>query len=144
MDTLCQIYDHRREGRKIYVSPNGLWAAIVDNLERILLVDILKKIIVRVWKGYPEAQCGFLYVPENPTIHTIPTESYPPKTATVSKRGAMFLEIYVPSLGCLEIWSLLHGNKVARFNLCKSGQLIYKTPKPIGTKNRTIENVSFL
>lgn len=135
MDTLCQFHDHRREGRRVYVSPNGVWAAIVDNLERVLLVDIVKRIVVRVWKGYPEAQCGFLYVPEHSTIHAIPTHSYTPKTTSARKRGAMFLEIYVPSSGCLEVWSLLYGSKVARFNLCKSGQFVYKTPKPIGMKN---------
>lgn len=85
-----------------------------------------------MWKGYPDAQCGFICVVENCAISTATSSSFSSEQKTDTGRSSIFLEIYVPSLGWLEIWSLLYGKKVARFNFCKNGQLIYKTPKPIG------------
>lgn len=139
METFCRIEDERREGKKVFLSHNNLWAALVDNLERVLLIDVARRQIVRIWKGYPEAQCGFTYTTDDPVISTDPGLSLPSHISNQHfRRAAIFLQIYVPSLGRLEIWSLLYGNKLALFNLCKAGQLIYKTPTPVGMNNHSI------
>uniref|UniRef100_A0A1B0G281 Rab3 GTPase-activating protein regulatory subunit n=1 Tax=Glossina morsitans morsitans TaxID=37546 RepID=A0A1B0G281_GLOMM len=121
MRSKFQFFDDKRDAYSIAIAPNGRLAAVVDNLERVMLVDCQKSIILRVWKGYREAQCGFILVKEK-TLKNIQT----------SRRKALFLVIYAPRLGCLEIWPLQRGPKVAAFTVSKNGQLIYNTHGLIG------------
>jgi hypothetical protein len=95
------------------MSPNSVYAAITDSLGRIILYDIEKQIPLRMWKGYREAQCGFIEV----------QESKSKKESNESRRSGLFLIIYAPRKAILEIWS--KGPKVATFQCSKNGFLLY-------------------
>lgn len=116
MSSKCRFFDGKRDGHTIAIAPSGRLAVVVDNLDRVMLVDTQRSIILRVWKGYRDAQCAFVPVKER-TLKGVQT----------SRRKALFLVIYAPRLGCLEIWPLQHGPKVAAFTVSKSGQLAYNT-----------------
>jgi hypothetical protein len=95
------------------------WQA--DNLGRVVLVDCMKGIALRLWKGYRDAQCGFIEVGEK--AH---------KSSSNEKRKSMFLIIYAPKRKLIEIWSLQNGPKVAAFNASANGHLIYNTHSFMG------------
>ncbi|XP_016977703.1 rab3 GTPase-activating protein regulatory subunit [Drosophila rhopaloa] len=117
----CRLYDGKRDGLTLAVAPGGRLAVVTDNLDRVMLVDTQQAIILRVWKGYRDAQCAFVPVKER-SVRGIKTH----------KRKALFLVIYAPRLGCLDIWALQNGPKVAAFNVSKSGQLVYNNHSALG------------
>lgn len=121
MRTHCRLYDGKRDGLSLIIAPGGKLAAVTDNLDRVMLVDTQQAIILRVWKGYRDAQCAFVPVKEK-SVRGIKTH----------KRRALFLVIYVPRLGCLDIWALQNGPKVAAFTVSKTGQLVYNNHSPLG------------
>ncbi|XP_067624272.1 rab3 GTPase-activating protein non-catalytic subunit isoform X2 [Eurosta solidaginis] len=116
MRTRCRFYDGKRDGYTIVLAPNGRLAAVTDSLDRVVLVDMQRGIVLRVWKGYRDTQCAFVPVKERSL-----------KGVKTQHRKALFLVIYAPRLGCLEIWALQNGPKVAAFTVTKSGQLTYNT-----------------
>uniref|UniRef100_A0A0A1WZV5 Rab3 GTPase-activating protein regulatory subunit n=1 Tax=Zeugodacus cucurbitae TaxID=28588 RepID=A0A0A1WZV5_ZEUCU len=116
MRTRSKFYDGKRDGYTIALAPNGQLAAVTDNLDRVVLVDLQRGVLLRVWKGYRDAQCAFVPVKER-SLKGVKTEH----------RKALFLVIYAPRLGCLEIWALQNGPRVAAFTVTKSGQLAYNT-----------------
>uniref|UniRef100_A0A182ILN3 Rab3-GAP regulatory subunit N-terminal domain-containing protein n=1 Tax=Anopheles atroparvus TaxID=41427 RepID=A0A182ILN3_ANOAO len=124
------LCDLQRNAFAVWLAPNYQLAAVADNLGRIILVDCQRGIALRIWKGYRDAQCGFVEVPEK-----LPKE---PSTATGSarkmdRRKALFLVIYAPRRSVLEVWSLRSGGpKVAAFSAAKNGQLIYNTHSQMG------------
>ncbi|KAL7741091.1 hypothetical protein ACLKA6_018126 [Drosophila palustris] len=122
MRTRCRLYDGKRDGLSLIIAPGGKLAAVTDNLDRVMLVDTQQAIILRVWKGYRDAQCAFVPIKER-SVRGIKTH----------RRKALFLVIYAPRLGCLDIWALQNGPKVAAFTVCKSGQLVYNNHSPMGT-----------
>ena len=62
--TFCRysLYDKRRIGQSMALSPHGTSAAVTDSLGRVLLVDTNRGVIKRVWKGYRNAQVRTEYV----------------------------------------------------------------------------------
>lgn len=56
------LCDLRRTATDIVLSPNRKLAAVSDTLGRVLLVDSFRGIIIKIFKGYREAQCAFLQV----------------------------------------------------------------------------------
>ena len=47
------LADALREALSVALSPNERLAAVTDSLGRITLVDIVRGVAVRVWKGTP-------------------------------------------------------------------------------------------
>ncbi|XP_055370994.1 rab3 GTPase-activating protein non-catalytic subunit isoform X2 [Condylostylus longicornis] len=111
------ICDIQREGINIWLAPGNEIAVVADNLHRVILIDLNRGVALRIWKGYRDAQCGFLRVKEKSLKNSDKS----------SKRRALFLIIYVPSMSCLEIWALQNGPRVAAFTISKNGQLSYNT-----------------
>lgn len=61
-----ELIDYQRVGNNIWLSPpNYQLAVIADNLGRIVMIDLNKGIMIRMWKGYRDAQCGFVEVIES-------------------------------------------------------------------------------
>lgn len=63
----------------------------------------------RMWKGYRDAQCGWLTAEEQQE-----TKSH--------KRSALFLVIYAPKKGIVEVWAMQQGPRVATFTVSKNGR----------------------
>ncbi|EDW04033.1 rab3 GTPase-activating protein regulatory subunit [Drosophila grimshawi] len=125
MRTRCRLYDGKRDGLSLILAPGGKLAAVTDNLDRVMLVDTQQAIILRVWKGYRDAQCAF-----------VPTKERSVRGIKTHKRKALFLVIYAPRMGCLDIWALQNGPKVAAFTVSKCGQLIYNNHSALGAPGR--------
>jgi hypothetical protein len=45
------------------LDPTGRLAALSDNFGRVLLLDTVQNIVIRMWKGYRDAQCAFVEWP---------------------------------------------------------------------------------
>jgi hypothetical protein len=66
--------------------------------------------------GYRDAQCGWLEVREEGRQHSINSKNVP------HPRVALFLVIYVPKQGIIEIWAMQQGPRVAKFTASRSGR----------------------
>lgn len=93
------------------VSPGNNLAATTDSFGRVLLIDIFKGIVIRIFKGYRDAQIGWISVNDD--------------TSTDTKRYALYLIIYAPRRGLLEVWGCQQGIRVCAFNVGKNSKLIY-------------------
>ncbi|KYR00767.1 hypothetical protein DLAC_02810 [Tieghemostelium lacteum] len=54
------LADPKREIQSITADPSGRYSVTTDNLGRILLFDLVNSLIVKIWKGYRDSQCGFI------------------------------------------------------------------------------------
>lgn len=70
-----------------------------DKLGRVLLVDMAHFVVVRVWKGYRDTQCGWTLLPTTPARNS-------------ANYAAVF---YLPRRGLLEIWSPF-GQRISAMN----------------------------
>lgn len=115
-----ELIDYQRTGCNIYAAPiNYQLVAITDSLGRIILVDTDTGLMIRMWKGYRDAQCGFMEIVEARNRKEHNSES--------SRRAGLFLIIYAPRKSILEIWCMQKGPKVATFQASKNGFLIYNS-----------------
>ncbi|CAO1412358.1 unnamed protein product [Diamesa serratosioi] len=112
-----EIVDYQRSGGCIWLAPPSYQLAVVaDFLGRVILIDIIKGITIRMWKGYRDAQCGFIQVLEEKSRKELKTES---------RRVGLFLVIFAPKKSVLEIWCLERGPKIATFSASSTGFLFY-------------------
>lgn len=108
------LCDLRRNGENVILSPNRKLAAVNDALGRVILVDTFKGIALRIFKGYRDAHCAFIQIPdEKKTKHK------------AQRANALFLIIYSPKKGTLEIFSAQQGSKIATFTASKHSVLTY-------------------
>lgn len=121
------ICDFNREADHIVRSPNREYSAVTDKLGRITLVNNLRGIAVRMWKGYRNAQCGWLQVEEEE-----PSQKRNPKHLL---RSVLFLVIYDPKRGMLEVWLIPNGVRIAAFSCSKKGRLLYSSHGLFGLNN---------
>lgn len=114
------FFDKGRLATTIVPSPDKRLAAITDDFGRVMLVDVTNWLLVRIWKGYRSAQCGWIEVKRNPEERGSP--------------HATFIVIYAPKRGLLEIWSVQRGPRVAAFNTGKSCRLLYSGYKMLNMR----------
>ncbi|KAH9519441.1 Rab3 GTPase-activating protein non-catalytic subunit [Bulinus truncatus] len=124
--------DKRRVGEKIVLSPNNNYAATTDSFGRVILIDVQRGMAVRMWKGYRDAQLGWVEVKE---------ENVEPGKNNDHYRLAQFLIIYAPRRGILEVWLAAHGPRVAAFNVSKSCFLVCPCYGMMGLNNVTCKGV---
>lgn len=70
--------------------------------------------ILRIWKGYRDAQCSFMKIDEKMAR----------SSANVKRRHVLFLAIYSPKRSTIDIWNIERGKKLAAFPVGVNGQLI--------------------
>ncbi|KAI6230456.1 Rab3 GTPase-activating protein regulatory subunit [Aphelenchoides fujianensis] len=128
-----KLTDSERRYERAAVALNG-WPlmAICDDVARVLLVDLQTETVVRVWKGYRSARCAFV-------------ESTESTSSGAQRKRALFLVIFAPKRGLLEVWAMqvkefekeqeIHecvvqnGPRVAAFNVDRRGRLL-SVPTP--------------
>jgi len=71
---------------------------------RVILVNNKKGIGVRMWKGYRDAQCGWIEVTEERDRGICRNVDKSGHKALL--RTALFLVIYAPKKGVIDIWSV--------------------------------------
>lgn len=108
------LCDLRRVASNIILSPNKKLAAVSDTLGRVMLIDTHKGTAIRIFKGYREAQCAFIQVPDERKV----------KHRSMKPIG-LFLIIYSSKKGTVEIFSAQVGTKIATFTATKYSRLIY-------------------
>lgn len=129
------LSDLMREGYSIVMSPNRKLSVITDAMGRVVLVNNRRGIAMRMWKGYRDAQCGWIQVVEekhhiklgkggkNKSTFSQFTETT--KSSSQGLRTALFLAIYGPKKGIIDIWGIQQGGKITTFSASKNGRLIY-------------------
>ena len=128
------LEDPRRRLRALYPSPKQNKVAMTDDFGRVLLFDKATSTISRVWKGYRDAQCGWIVAveatdPEN-GLETPSTRARGPASRSASAetstmpRECMFLAILAPKRQLLEIWTAALGTRVAAFNVPDNSVLV--------------------
>ncbi|XP_050481313.1 rab3 GTPase-activating protein non-catalytic subunit isoform X3 [Bombus huntii] len=117
------LSDVMREGYSIISSPNKALSVILDAMGRVLLVDNRYCIATRMWKGYRDAQCGWIEVEEEK--HSGMHKGFTKFKQTPQLRSAFFLVIYAPKKGVIDIWSTQQGPKITTFTASKHGRLLY-------------------
>uniref|UniRef100_A0A8B9SNH2 RAB3 GTPase activating non-catalytic protein subunit 2 n=1 Tax=Anas platyrhynchos TaxID=8839 RepID=A0A8B9SNH2_ANAPL len=130
--------DSRRHGERICLSPCNTLAAVTDDFGRVILLDVTRGLAVRMWKGYRDAEVGWIQTVED--LHERETEKvdYSPfGNAQCPSRVAQFLVIYAPRRGILEVWSTQQGPRVGAFNVGKHCRLLYPGYKIMGLNNVT-------
>ncbi|XP_050481312.1 rab3 GTPase-activating protein non-catalytic subunit isoform X2 [Bombus huntii] len=114
------LSDVMREGYSIISSPNKALSVILDAMGRVLLVDNRYCIATRMWKGYRDAQCGWIEVEEEK--HSGMHKGFTKFKQTPQLRSAFFLVIYAPKKGVIDIWSTQQGPKITTFTASKHGR----------------------
>uniref|UniRef100_A0A1I7S808 RAB3GAP2_N domain-containing protein n=2 Tax=Bursaphelenchus xylophilus TaxID=6326 RepID=A0A1I7S808_BURXY len=113
-DVLARLVDPGRKCEATVVAPrNWNLMAISDGTARVLLLDTKYRTVVRIWKGYRNARCGFIESASS--------------DLGINKRNrtkTLFLVIFAPKRGLLEIWSMQNGPRVAAFNVDPKGRLL--------------------
>ncbi|XP_014472926.1 PREDICTED: rab3 GTPase-activating protein non-catalytic subunit isoform X1 [Dinoponera quadriceps] len=117
------LSDIMREGDCITCSPNKMLSVISDAMGRVILINNRKGIAVRMWKGYRDAQCGWIEVNEERDrgIH----KNINRHVQKTPLRTTLFLVIYAPKKGVIDIWSIQQGPKITTFTASKNGRLLY-------------------
>uniref|UniRef100_A0A8C9ZDW7 RAB3 GTPase activating protein subunit 2 (non-catalytic) n=1 Tax=Sander lucioperca TaxID=283035 RepID=A0A8C9ZDW7_SANLU len=123
--------DSRRHGESICLSPCNTLAGVTDDFGRVTLLDLARGIAIRMWKGYRDAQLGWLQVPEE----RVDREFSP--SASLPRRHALFLVIYAPRRGILEVWGMQHGPRVGAFTVGKHCRLLYAGYRLMGVNSVT-------
>ncbi|KAG8314054.1 Rab3 GTPase-activating protein non-catalytic subunit, partial [Homalodisca vitripennis] len=105
---LCDLW---RQGTSVTMSPHRNLCVVSDSLGRVTLIDNSTGLALRMWKGYRDAQCGWLTAEE--------------EQSKGRKRLALFLVIYAPKKGIVEVWAMQQGPRIATFTASKNGRLFY-------------------
>uniref|UniRef100_A0A4W2IL12 RAB3 GTPase activating non-catalytic protein subunit 2 n=1 Tax=Bos indicus x Bos taurus TaxID=30522 RepID=A0A4W2IL12_BOBOX len=133
--------DSRRHGESICLSPCNTLAAVTDDFGRVILLDVARGIAIRMWKGYRDAQTGWIQIVED--LHErVPEKGdfSPFGSPQGPSRVAQFLVIYAPRRGILEVWSTQQGPRVGAFNVGKYCRLLYPGYKIMGLNNITSQS----
>jgi hypothetical protein len=125
------LEDPRRRLRALYPCPRRKLIAMTDDFGRVLLFDHSTSTIARVWKGYRDAQCGWVSAVETTdsvdeipeTLNGRPARSASAETAAIP-RECVFLVILAPKRLLLEIWNAALGTRVAAFNVAENSTLV--------------------
>ncbi|XP_064195807.1 rab3 GTPase-activating protein non-catalytic subunit [Anguilla rostrata] len=123
--------DSRRHGESICLSPCYTMAAVTDDFGRVTLLDLARGIAIRMWKGYRDAQLGWVQVCEGRG------EGENVSSPTFPRRHAQFLVIYAPRRGILEVWGTQQGPRVGAFTVGKHCRLLYPGYRLMGVNSVT-------
>nr|XP_023663459.1 rab3 GTPase-activating protein non-catalytic subunit isoform X3 [Paramormyrops kingsleyae] len=123
--------DSRRHGESICLSPCNTLAGVTDDFGRVTLLDVGRGIAIRMWKGYRDAQLGWVQVCEGRGEREKAT------SPSLPRRHAQFLVIYAPRRGILEVWGTQQGPRVGAFTVGKHCRLLYTGYRLMGVNSVT-------
>lgn len=117
------LSDIFREGNSVLISPNKMLSVVMDSLGRVILIDNRQGLAIRMWKGYRDAQCGWIEAhEEKQRISRKERKNNPGIVSHSQQRRALFLVIYAPKKGLIDIWSIQNGSKITSFSASKNGR----------------------
>ncbi|XP_011310795.1 rab3 GTPase-activating protein non-catalytic subunit [Fopius arisanus] len=141
------LSDVMREGDCLVPSPNRALSVVADGMGRVLLLDNRKGLALRMWKGYRDAQCGWVEVSEDKhsnrssALGDLSVCNKTHKTQRTNSRHslktALFLVIYAPKKSVIDVWGVQQGGKITTFTTSKNGRLIYINYGLLGVSDTT-------
>uniref|UniRef100_A0A7E4VNC6 RAB3GAP2_N domain-containing protein n=1 Tax=Panagrellus redivivus TaxID=6233 RepID=A0A7E4VNC6_PANRE len=119
--------DNGRLGDRVFVAGGG-WKimAVADDSARILVLDTETRRIVRIFKGYRNARCAFVEASGTVKDHQ-------------KELRALFLVIFAPKRGLLEVWAMQNGPRVSAFNVDPRGRLLSLPDRDDGILGRPVD-----
>ncbi|KAG5449385.1 Rab3 GTPase-activating protein non-catalytic subunit [Clonorchis sinensis] len=111
------------------ISSDQQWIAVTDSLGRVLLVDLNKRRVVRMWKGYRDAELAFVDTLERTSDPGIDSVARKPIS---HPRTTRCLFIHAPHRRILEVWRLTHGPRLATWDVEEPVRLIQVQPQWLG------------
>ncbi len=102
------MVDPPRQFVSVLAEPCRRWVAASDSLGRVLLLEARTLVVLRIWKGYRDAQCGWV----------------------VDQDGSALMVIYAPRRGLLELWEVPAGPRSLATVVGQGCQLI-STQTPV-------------
>jgi hypothetical protein len=150
------VPDDRRAVSSISVSPLGDLSVCVDGFGRVLLLENHSMTIRRMWKGYRDAQTGWLLVQDSTSDPPSSGRQHKRKkgqssSSSSSSRGrersspgetgkrAQCLCLYLPRRGLLELWPVQNGSRVAVFQVGRGCRLLM-APHGVITASKSDED----
>ncbi|KAA3467752.1 rab3 GTPase-activating protein non-catalytic subunit isoform X2 [Gossypium australe] len=121
--SLTCLKDYPRKGEKLTLSPSGTLAAITDSLGRILLLDTQALVVVRIWKGYRDANCFFMEMLVNRDDKRASSSYHVPGKSNY----CLCLAIHAPRKGIIEVWQMRTGPRVLAIQCAKGCRLLQPT-----------------
>uniref|UniRef100_A0A5S6QDC7 Rab3GAP regulatory subunit C-terminal domain-containing protein n=1 Tax=Trichuris muris TaxID=70415 RepID=A0A5S6QDC7_TRIMR len=113
------LFDDRRIGRQLIFAPgNSNLVAVSDSLGRITLWDLRQKLCIHVWKGYRDAQFGWMQV----------TDKKGNSSKGKQSPAVLVLAIFAPRLAVLQLWLVRRCQKIAVFKVDPHSRLLYTPP----------------
>lgn len=129
---LTCLKDPPRKGEKLTLSPSGTLAAITDSLGRILLLDTQALVVVRLFKGYRDANCLFMEM-------RVDKDS---ATTSYHEHGksdyCLCLAIHAPRKGIIEVWQMRTGPRLLTIPCAKGSKILqptYRFSSPMGSSS---------
>lgn len=112
--------DTRRRSRCLALSPTGRLAAVTDTLGRVLLIDTARMLVIRMWKGYRNAQCAWMQASEG-----------------ARRPSGLYLVIYSAQRGIVEVWRARFGPRVYSFAVGDNARLFTIADASLGGASGT-------
>jgi hypothetical protein len=128
------FHDPRRKVTKTCVDPSGRISAVVDNFGRVMVIDMSDGTIMRMWKGYRQAQVAWLYCPERWDEQW--KGCTPPSHPSQGGSWGLYLVIYALQRGVVELWRMRYGPRVSVFVVGSSCRLLSIAPSPVSPYTR--------
>lgn len=104
------VSDQKRRVLSAETAPGGRLVATVDDLGRVMLMDAPDGVVLRMWKGYRQAQVAWLHALERWPGQA--EGAAPPRTLRHGTWG-LYLVILAPLRNALQIWRMPHGPLVS-------------------------------
>ena len=104
-----ELTDAPRAFRTLTLEPRRRWLAATDTLGRVLLLESRSLVMVRVWKGYRDAQCGWT---EAAAVGCVGDGTLAGDDGCAGRPSASLLVVYAPRRELLEIWPVPRGGRV--------------------------------
>ncbi|KAL2472716.1 hypothetical protein Fot_48452 [Forsythia ovata] len=120
---LTCLKDHPRKGEKLTLSPNGTLAAITDSLGRILLLDTQALVVVRLWKGYRDANCLFVEM----LVNKDTAASRSAYHGYSKSDYCLCLAIHAPRKGIVEVWQMRTGPRLLTIPCPRGSKILQPT-----------------
>uniref|UniRef100_F1KQS4 Rab3 GTPase-activating protein regulatory subunit n=1 Tax=Ascaris suum TaxID=6253 RepID=F1KQS4_ASCSU len=116
--TRSVLLDGGREGERIFPSSREFnLFAVTDSIARVVLIEAASRQITRMWKGYRDARCAWIEASSS-------IESEVKLSKGKTQATALFLVIFAPRRGLLEVWSMQNGRRVSAVNVDRRGRLV--------------------
>uniref|UniRef100_A0A915B189 Rab3 GTPase-activating protein regulatory subunit n=1 Tax=Parascaris univalens TaxID=6257 RepID=A0A915B189_PARUN len=116
--TRSVLLDGGREGERIFASSREFnLFAVTDSIARVVLIEAASRQITRMWKGYRDARCAWIEASSS-------IESEVKLSKGTTQATALFLTIFAPRRGLLEVWSMQNGRRVSAVNVDRRGRLV--------------------